>query len=229
MPVNPSAAHEKKPRRRKQARPAELVEAAFALFLEKGYSATRIEDVAARAGVGKGTLYLYYQSKEQLLQAAVEQLLLPRFGDLQALVADERLSASEQLDQVLTLLWNHASQSGLSGLPKLMIAECHNFPDLARRFVDRWIAPVQDQVLSRILQRGIARGEFCVADPEYTVRCIAGGFVFLLIWRHSLADFDQRGFDPERQRQAWLEMIRSGLGMVKAGPARRPKPSEEPS
>ncbi|MCB1607322.1 MAG: TetR/AcrR family transcriptional regulator [Xanthomonadales bacterium] len=203
-----------KGRRRKEARPAELVDAAFSLFLEKGFAATRIEDVAARAGVGKGTLYLYYQSKEQLLQAAVEQLLLPRFGDLQALIADPDLSAAEQLDRVLGLLWKHASASGLSGLPKLMIGECHNFPALARQFVERWIAPVQDQVLRKILQRGIARGEFSVSDPEYAVRCIAGGFVFLFIWGHSLADFDQRGFDPERQRTAWMEMIRSGLGLA---------------
>lgn len=202
----------KKPRRRKEARPAELVEAAFALFLEKGFAATRIEDVAARAGVGKGTLYLYYQSKEQLLQAAVEQMLLPRFGDLAGVLDNEALSAWDQLETVLAKIWSHATESGLSGLPKLMIGECHNFPDLARSFVERWIAPVQDQVLTRILQRGVARGEFTVSDPEYTARTIVGGYVFLLIWRHSLAGFDARGFDVERQRSVWLEMIRAGLG-----------------
>ncbi len=92
-----------------------------------------------------------------------------------------------------------------------MIGECHNFPDLARNFVDRWIAPVQDQVLTPILQRGVARGEFSLSDPQYSARTIAGGFVFLLIWGHSLANFDARGFDVERQRGAWLEMLRAGL------------------
>jgi len=208
MPTSPPD----KPRRRKEARPAELVEAAFALFLEKGFAATRIEDVAARAGVGKGTLYLYYQSKEQLLRAAVEQMLLPRFGDLAGVLENDDIGAWDQLELVLGKIWIHASESGLSGLPKLMFGECHNFPELARSFVERWIAPVQDQVLTRILQRGVARGEFSLSDPEYSARCIAGGFVFLLVWGHSLAAFDSRGFDPERQRRAWLEMIRGGLG-----------------
>lgn len=99
----------------------------------------------------------------------------------------------------------------MSGLPKLMIAECGNFPELAQRFVEEWIAPIQDQVLLGLVEQGRARGEFGVADPEYQVRVIVGGFVFQLVWLHSLARYDKREQDLRRCFDAWLAQTRAGL------------------
>ena len=201
-------------RRQKAERPAQLLEAAFALFLERGFAATRIDDIAERAQVSKGTVYLYYPSKEALLTAAVEELLLPRLANLRQILEPAEQPAWPRLRQVFEAMWTLAvDPQGLAvaGLPKLMISECGNFPDLARRFVERWIAPMQDEVLLGLVQQGLASGEFQVDDPAYQVRVIVAGFVFQLVWRHSLAEFDGRGLDMRRYFNAWLAQTHAVL------------------
>src|SRR3954462_9440261 len=71
-------------RRRKEARPGEILDAALDCFAERGFAATRLEDVAARAGVTKGTAYLYYASKEDLFKAVVRGYLVPVIASLEA-------------------------------------------------------------------------------------------------------------------------------------------------
>jgi AcrR family transcriptional regulator len=200
--------------RQKEARPGQLVQAAFELFLAHGYSATRMEQIAERAGMSKGAVYLYFPSKEALLTALVEQMLLPRLTPLRALLAQRERPAWERLAEVFETMWSVALNgdgSPMSGLPKLMIAECGNFPELARRFVEGWIVPMQDQVLLGLVEQGRRNGEFGVADPEYQVRVIVGGFVFQLVWLHSLARYDDREMDLRRCFDAWLVQPRAGL------------------
>ena len=201
-------------RRQKEARPGQLLQAAFELFLTHGFSATKMEQIAERAGVSKGAVYLYFPSKEALLTAIVEQMLLPRLTPLRALLAQQECSAWERLLVVFKTMWSVAlSDDGtpMSGLPKLMIAECGNFPDLARRFVEGWIVPMQDQVLLGLVEQGRSSGEFSVADPEYQVRGIVGGFVFQLVWLHSLGRYDQRELELRGCFDAWLAQTRAGL------------------
>lgn len=211
-------------RRQKAKRPSQVLQAAFALFLERGFAATRIDDIAERAGVAKGTVYLYYPSKEALLTAAVDELLLPRMVPLRALLAQSDQPAWPRLQQVFAAMWKLATDpQGLvaSGLPKLMIAESGNFPELARRFVEQWIVPMQDQILLGLIEQGIAQGEFRVADPAYAVRVIVGGLVFQLVWSHSLAEYDQRGLELKRCFEAWLAHTQAALqapAVAAAGP-----------
>ena len=98
MEVNPKA--EPRWERRKGARPSELLAAALNLFVEKGFAATRLDDVAARAGVSKGTLYLYFDNKEALFKAVVQEGIVPVIDEGEALVRDYRGSAPELLRQI---------------------------------------------------------------------------------------------------------------------------------
>src|SRR5262245_8349076 len=114
-------------KRRKEARPAEILAAALDCFAEKGFAATRMDDVAARAGVTKGTLYLYFESKEELFKALVRSQLLPNLERLEA-AASMPGSATALLEGLLAIWAGHVYPSAVSVIPKLIISEAGNFP-----------------------------------------------------------------------------------------------------
>ncbi len=204
-------------RRRKEARPGEIIDAALTLFVERGFAATRLEDVAAAAGIGKGTLYLYFDSKESLLAAAVQRDVAPLFEEFERQALDADTPRAELIARVALRWWQALSGEPRRGIPKLMLAESGNFPGLAREYVARYVAPMQDRLLASVLRSGIARGEFTPVDVEYAVKVLVHGLVFLPVWMHSLGQVDERPFDPERYLRCWVEMSLRALG-VRATP-----------
>jgi AcrR family transcriptional regulator len=122
--------------RRKEARPAELTAAALELFVEKGFAGTRLDDVAARAGVSKGTLYLYFDSKEALFKAVIQEGIVPILEEGSDLVEAFKGSASELLRLMVGEWWPRIGDTHLAGVPKLMISEARNFPELAIYYHD---------------------------------------------------------------------------------------------
>ena len=112
-------------RRRKEARPGELTAAALELFVEKGFAATRLEDVAARAGVSKGTLYLYFDSKESLFRAVIEEGMVASLSAAEQLLSEYQGPADELLRQLLFGWWEQIGGTRLAGIPKLMVAEAN--------------------------------------------------------------------------------------------------------
>ena len=117
--------------RRKQARPGELLDAALDLFVEKGFAATRVEEVAARAGVSKGTLFLYFPSKEELFKAVVRENISGRFIEWNEEFAAFEGSTPDMLGYCMTVWWNRVGATKASGITKLMMSEAQNFPELA--------------------------------------------------------------------------------------------------
>src|SRR5204862_852505 len=115
--------------RRKEARPQELLAAALELFVEKGFAATRSEEVAARAGVAKGTLYLYYPSKEELFKAVVRQNLGALIAEGAQIAVAFEGSTSELLKLLMATWWERVGGTPASGIFKIMMAEVRNFPE----------------------------------------------------------------------------------------------------
>src|ERR1700674_4704610 len=107
--------------RRKDARPAELLAAAVELFVERGYAATRLDDVARQAGVSKGTVYLYFASKEELFKAVVREGLVPLLERGEKMVAEHHGSAAELIRNLVHGWWESIGLTPFAGLPKLMI------------------------------------------------------------------------------------------------------------
>src|SRR5262245_5891826 len=128
----PPAARQPRFRRRREARPAEIIEAALAVFVERGFAAARLDDIARRAGVTKGTLYLYFADKEALLRAAVETYVVPRVRAVQAALADDRRDAASSLAAAVERWIQVLADPRLSAMPKLIIGEAGTFPDFAR-------------------------------------------------------------------------------------------------
>jgi AcrR family transcriptional regulator len=193
-------------RRRKQARPGEIVDAALALFIERGFAATRLEDVAERAGVSKGTVYLYFDSKEALLAEAVGRNIGPLLAEFSGRATATDVSASSLIEGFVRRWWQVLSASPMQGVPKLMVSESGNFPELAKHFVVNFIARMQDGVLAVVLRKGVDSGEFAPMDIEYAVRVLIHGLVFMPIWLHSLGRVDPRPFDPARYLDCWLDL-----------------------
>ena len=171
--------------RRKQARPMELLDAALDLFVERGFAATRTEDVAARAGVSKGTLYLYYSSKEELLKAVIRHNVVNQIAEGADIIRQFKGSSSELLGMVLLLWWERIGETRASGIIKLMTSEVRNFPEVTQFYVDEVITP-SNQMLAQLIQRGIDRGEFRQVNVPEVVHALVGPLVFLVLNQHSL-------------------------------------------
>ena len=172
-------------RRRKQARPQELLDAALELFVEKGFAATRIEEVALRAGVSKGTLYLYYSSKEELLKAVISHHLSARIAEGAAQAASHAGSAADLLRGILVDWWGQLYASPASGVFKLVITEVRNFPEIGG-FYARHVTEPAHHLISGVVRQGIARGEFRAVDVDHAVHSLVLPLVMICLHRHSL-------------------------------------------
>ena len=212
----------RKPRwqRRKEARPGEIEAAALELFVERGYAATKLEEVARRAGVTKGTMYLYFDSKEALFKAVVRGALLPLFERGEQMLEGYRGGSRELLVEFIREWWRTIGESRVSGLPKLIMAEAANFPELARFYHEEVVARGR-KLLTRALERGIARGEFRKVDVPYALRVINFSLLFAATWKHSIGACIKEPFDFERFLDAHIDLVLNGLLPRPAIEARR--------
>jgi TetR/AcrR family transcriptional regulator len=171
--------------RRKEARPGELVAAAFDLFVEKGFAATRSEEVAAKAGVSKGTLFLYFPTKEDLFKAVVmEKAAAPVREGLRD-VEDYTGTSASLVHYMMEQWWARFGDTKASGITKLMMSEATNFPELAQFYQQQVVIPAR-QLICSVIQRGIDSGEFRKVDPHYAMFSILAPLLFLVMWKHSM-------------------------------------------
>lgn len=206
------AASPKSPRwqRRAEARPQELLEAALAVFVERGYAAARLEEVAERAGVVKATLYRYYENKLELFKAVVRHSLVAGFDEVAQVQAGQPLSARDRLAGLLTAFTERVADSSLSGIPKLVIAEAGNLPEVARFYHDEVIRRGQ-ALVTATLEQGVATGEFRPVDIEYAWRIVIAPMMLAIIWKHSFQAFDPAPLDFKRHLEAQLDLLFNGL------------------
>jgi len=200
--------------RRKDARPGELLAAALDLFVEKGFAATRAEEVAARAGVSKGTLFLYFASKEELFKAVVRENISGRFSQWNAEFDAFEGSTADMLRRCMTLWWARLGSSKASGITKLMLGEAKNFPELAAFYQHEVIRPGQE-LIRRILQRGVDRGEFAPVNMKYGTYAVLAPMLFLQLLVHSRTacfdDADASPVVPEEFLAVQVQTILEGL------------------
>ena len=202
-----------KPRweRRKDARPQELLAAAIDLFVERGFASTRLEDVARRAGVSKGTLYLYYANKEELFKAVVRESIVPAIGDAEVSMAEFDGHSEDLLRSVLLSWWQRVGDTKASGMVKLVMAEAGNFPELAQ-FYREEVIERGTNMIKTMLERAVARGEFRPVDTKQMTRVLMAPMLMLITWKHSIAPCE-RGDDlaPQAFLDTFLDMALHGL------------------
>lgn len=198
--------------RRKETRPQELLAAALELFVEKGFAATRSEEVAHRAGVSKGTLYIYYPSKEELFKAVVRQNLSNLIAEGRELVGAFQGSTSELLRVLMEIWWQRVGETPAAGIHKIVIAEVRNFPDLAQFYTDEVILPA-DELFSSAVQRGIDRGEFRRLPVHDVAHALMAPMIFMALHRHSFGACPVHGpeMDPVALLRTQLDLVLRGL------------------
>jgi AcrR family transcriptional regulator len=196
-------------RRRAQARPAEILDAALTVFSARGFAAAKLDDVAKEAGVSKGTLYLYFESKEALFEAmAMELMRVPVLAQLETIAkAETATEGLRQLVQFMTLMLDDPRRSAL---PKLIIAESAGFPELAKIWLKSVIQPVRKRLVA-LIEAGIARGEFRKVDPWATTKLVIAPFLLTAIWRRTFEHLDNRRFDFAALLRQHMEFLLRGL------------------
>ena len=206
------ANHRSEPRwtRRKEARPDEITAAALELFVERGFAATRLEDVAARAGVSKGTVYLYFANKEDLFKAVVREGLVSPIAEMKGFVEQFPGDSFSLLRTLILGWWEKVGATRLSGIPKLLCGESGNFPELVRFYLAEVVEPGH-AVLTAIVRRGIARGEFRDMDAEQAALLIAAPMLQLMLWRNALEPQSTYKIDALRYLEYHLDVLERGL------------------
>jgi TetR/AcrR family transcriptional regulator len=198
--------------RRKEARPGELLDAALDLFVEKGFSATRADEVAARAGVSKGTLFLYFQSKEDLFKAVVRENIANKFPTWQEEFVNFEGSSADMLRYAMTSWWERIGKTRASGITKLVMSEAQNFPEIANFYQEEVIKP-GNAMIHRILARGVQSGEFRDLDLEQAVHIIVAPMIFLMMWKHSMGACaaSAKIVDPEQFIHMQVDVLLHGM------------------
>ena len=184
--------------RRKEARPQELLDAALTLFVDKGYAATKVDEVAAMAGVSKGTLFLYFDSKEDLFKAVIRANLADHFPVWNQEFDEFQGSTAEMLNYAMQSWWERIGNTRASGITKLVTSEASNFPDVVQ-FYEAEVMRPGHALFKAILQRGVALGEFQAMDTDTAVFSLVSTIFFISMWKHSLsACVNQTHFNPEQ-------------------------------
>ena len=189
--------------RRKHERPNEITAAAFAAFAENGYAATRVEDVARRAGVSKGLMYLYFKTKEELFKAVVRSVVLPRVNRLEASIESSDLSAEAFLRGPLLELMKQLPGSPVGIVVRLLIAEGPKHPDLVEYYWDK-VASRGIGVLSRVLERGVEQGEFRRTAVNELPQLLIAPTLFAVIFKLLFSD---KPLDINRLLETHIDMV----------------------
>jgi AcrR family transcriptional regulator len=204
--------------RRKDARPQELMAAALDLFVERGYAATRLDDVASRAGVSKGTLYLYFTNKEELFKAVVRENLFPLLTEAEEIIDGYAGSSRDLFREFIFLWWERMGETKLAGITKLMMAESGNFPEVAQFYHDEVISR-NNALIIRMLDRGIKRGEFRNINTEEAKKIICAPVIMLMLWKHSFNACQLESTSPKEYLGTFVDLMLNGLLSPPGSPA----------
>jgi len=178
MPKTKSA--QPKWRRRPEHRPQQIIEAAFEVFGECGLAKSRLQDIAKRAGVSKGTIYLYFPNKEELFREMIRQTAVATIESAERTLTQG--SPTEQLCAVMRGYWKFVRSPAFSTIHRLVIGELHQFPDLAEFYANEVVARGL-RLFSGIIRRGIDAGEFRDIDPAVAARMLVALTIMNGIWR----------------------------------------------
>jgi len=204
-------------RRRKADRPGEIVQAAMAVFAEKGFAAARLDEIAARAGVSKGALYLYFETKEDLFRAVVEQVISPNVQAVRALIASHPGPIGDLLRLVPERISVLMDTLPVGGVVKMVIGEAGNFPELARVWHDDLVAHALG-ALTRAIAAAQARGEVREGDPRMFAIEIISPMLIGVIWREIFVPIGAEPIDVSALARQHMDTMIRALTLPEARP-----------
>jgi AcrR family transcriptional regulator len=217
MPRSPRRTATRRPRwrRRPDARPEEILRAALLVFGERGFARARLEDVARKAGVSKGTLYLYFDSKDALFRAMVRATKGPALAEGEAWLDAHQGSSREALGHLMRRMWRIMAEPDQAALSRLVQSEIRNFPELARFYFEEVTLRAR-RLLERVLTRGATNGEFRPAQARFAARAVPALALALSGIHCHFANFDPDPMSPEEMGECSLDLVLNGLAIPEA-------------
>src|SRR6266852_6580172 len=197
-------------RRRKDARPEEIITAALEVFADRGFAATKLEDVARRAGVTKGTIYLYFENKEALFKALIRQTIVPVIAQGEELAKSFPGSARELFERLVREYWRLVGETSLVGIPKLMMAEANNFPELARFYYEE-VVTRGHRLMAGVLERGIKAGEFRRVNVAVATKLAMAPVMHAVVARKAFSACMPEGFDVAKYLDTHIDLYLHGI------------------
>ncbi|HEX3915789.1 MAG TPA: TetR/AcrR family transcriptional regulator [Caulobacteraceae bacterium] len=197
-------------RRRKQARPAEIIAAALEVFAERGFAAARLDDIAASAGVSKAALYLYFPTKEDLFRAVVAEAVAPNLAMVQAAVAEFDGRLEDLARFLVPMLAKVAANPPLGAVVKMVIGESRNFPELARVWHDDLVATAITTI-SGLIAKAQAKGEVRAGDPRIFALSLISPILMSVIWRETFVPIGAPAFDLGEVAAQHVETALGGM------------------
>ena len=203
-------------RRRAQARPDEVLDAALDLFIEKGFASTRVEDIGRRAGISKGAVYLYFPSKEAILEGLVRRAIVP--------IAEQALSFAENYEgdprlvitMALKMVALKLNDPRLLAIPKLIFREVLGFPELAEMY-RREVLDKVIPVIENMIRKGIDQGYLRPVDPHLTIRSIVGPVMMHVAMAEIFGIMPPDGFAIDRLIDNHITILFDGLSAPAGG------------
>jgi AcrR family transcriptional regulator len=196
--------------RRPAARPEEILEAALTVFGERGFARARLEDVARHAGVSKGTVYLYFDSKDTLFREMVRAIKGRAFAEAEEYIEKSKGSARETLTGVMHMMWFHMSDPRQAMISRLVQSEIGSFPELARFYFEE-VTLRGRRLLERILARGVANGEFRPEQARFAARAIPAMSLMLSGLHCFFSKYDPEPQRPEALAEGVLDLVLNGV------------------
>jgi len=196
--------------RRKETRPADIVAAALEVFGEKGFAAARIEEIARRAGVSKGTVYLYFETKEDIFRAVVHDAIIPNIDEIEAMVLGLDLPLGDLLRMLLPRFAELVTARPIGAVVKMVVGESRNFPELARVWHDEVISKGVG-LISTLIARAQERGEVRPGDPRTYAFSIMGPMLMGVLWRETFTPVGGDVIDLPAVARQHAETIIGGL------------------
>lgn len=197
-------------RRRSEARPGEIVAAALAVFSEKGFAAARLDDIAARAGISKGALYLYFATKQDLFRAVVRETVAPNLTAVEAFAGQGGLAFADLVRLIFARIGELAAEGRVGAVAKMVIGESRNFPELAKV----WHEDVVSRALGAVggaVAAAQARGEVRPGDPRLYVLSLVGPLLAGVLWREVFVPIGAEPIDLRALLAQHAEVVLSGM------------------
>jgi AcrR family transcriptional regulator len=202
--------HQPRWRRRKDARPSDIVAAALQVFGEKGFAGARIEEIAQLAGVSKGTLYLYFETKGDLFRAVVHDAVLPNIDEIEQSILALDLPFADLLRLLLPRFAQLVTTRPIGAVVKMVVGESRNFPELARVWHDEVIQKGLG-LLAGLIARAQAKGEVRPGDPRVHAFSIMGPMLMGVLWRETFTPVGGAAIDLEAVARQHVETVLAGL------------------
>jgi AcrR family transcriptional regulator len=197
-------------RRRKDARPGDIVAAALELFTEKGFAAARTEEIARRAGISKGTLYLYFETKEDLFRAVVREVVVPNVEAVSSTLLASEMPFDAMVRVFLPRFADTVARLPIGAVAKMVIGESRNFPELAKVWHDDVILKAVG-LLAGLLEQAQARGEVRTGDPRIQAFSIMGPMMIGVLWRETFTPIGGAAIDLPAIARQHAETVLGGL------------------